>query len=354
MGLDTRLLILAFAVLALASVILPGWAINLLTLMLARALVILGLLVLWRTGLVSFGQALYYGLGAYAVGLVQKYTGLRDAFALLLVGTLAALVTAVLLGFLLRRYRDIFFAMLSLAFSMILYGTLVKSETLGSTDGFAVAVPHFLFFAPAAATAKYALLLLTIAVAAAAAVIVQRYLASPMGHLAVAIRDNEVRVEYLGFPVSRAVHVKYVLAGALAGAGGALVALSVGHIDPEMTYWTTSGEFVFIAILAGTGSVAAPFLGSGIFEVLRTAATEYAPYSWQMVLGVALLLVILFLPDGLWSLFRRGAGAFSARRPAPGLDPDVNPGVETASALENAAQSTDREHVSAQPGRHVL
>src|SRR5271157_534540 len=136
MGFDTRVLVLAFAVLALASLILPGWAINLLTLMLARALVILGLLILWRTGLVSFGQALYYGLGAYAVGLVQKYTGLRDAFALLLIGTLAALVTATLLGFLLRRYRDIFFAMLSLAFSMILYGTLVKSETLGSTDGF--------------------------------------------------------------------------------------------------------------------------------------------------------------------------------------------------------------------------
>ena len=194
--------------------------------------------------------------------------------------------------------------MLSLAFSMILYGTLVKSETLGSTDGFTVLTPHFAGWAPPAATATYALLLLTLAVGAAGAFCVERYLASPMGHLTTAIRDNEIRVEYLGFSVRRAIHVKYLIAAALSGAGGALVALAVGHIDPDMTYWTTSGEFVFIAILAGSGSVLAPFLGAAIFEVLRTYATDYAPYSWQMVLGISLLLLISFLPNGVWSLFR--------------------------------------------------
>jgi len=195
--------------------------------------------------------------------------------------------------------------MLSLAFSMILYGTLVKSETLGSTDGFAVAAPSFLLWNPGGAVAQHSLLILTLAVGGIGTYVVQRYLASPMGHLTVAIRDNEIRVEYLGFSVARAIHVKYVLAAALSGAGGALVAMAVGHIDPEMTYWTASGEFVFIAILAGPGSVLAPFLGSALFEVLRTYATTYAPYSWQMVLGICLLLLILFLPDGLWSLFRR-------------------------------------------------
>jgi ABC-type branched-subunit amino acid transport system permease subunit len=209
------------------------------------------------------------------------------------------------LGFLLRQYRDIFFAMLSLAFSMILYGSLVKSETLGSTDGFAVLEPRFLGWAPAAASGKHVLFLLTAAAAALGAWVVHRYLASPMGHLSTAIRDNEIRVEYLGYSVRRAIHVKYVLAAALSGAGGALVALAVGHIDPEMAYWTASGEFVFVTILSGAGSVLAPFVGSALFEVLRTYATDYAPYSWQMVLGVCLLLLILFLPDGVWSLFRR-------------------------------------------------
>jgi branched-chain amino acid transport system permease protein len=272
---------------------------------LAKGLVVLGLLVLWRTGLMSFGQALYYGIGGYAVGLMQKYTGLRDALALVAIAVALSAAVAAVLGFLLRQYRDIFFAMLSLAFSMILYGTLVKSETLGSTDGFAVFEPHFLGGAAVLGDSRYALFLLTVATAALGAWVVHRYLASPMGHLTTAIRDNEIRVEYLGYSVRRAIHVKYVLAAALSGAGGAFVALAVGHIDPEMAYWTTSGEFVFVTILSGAGSVLAPFVGSALFEVLRTYATDVAPYSWQMVLGVCLLLLILFLPDGVWSLFRR-------------------------------------------------
>ena len=88
-----------------------------------------------------------------------------------------------------------------------------------------------------------------------------RYLAA-LGRLAPAIRDNELRVEYLGASCFRVVYVNYVVAGALAGLGGALAALAVGHVDPEMAYWTTSGEFVFIAILGGTGNVLAPFLGA--------------------------------------------------------------------------------------------
>jgi branched-chain amino acid transport system permease protein len=144
-----------------------------------------------------------------------------------------------------------------------------------------------------------------VALAALGAFLTHRYLASPLGALTTAIRDNEIRVEYLGYSVKRAIHASYVIAAALAGAGGALVALAVGHIDPDSTYWTTSGEFVFVTILSGAGSVLAPFIGSALFEVLRTYATDVAPYSWQMVLGVCLLLLILFLPDGVWSLFRR-------------------------------------------------
>ena len=83
-----------------------------------------------------------------------------------------------------------------------------------------------------------------------------------------------------------------------------MTAITIGHIDPEMAYWTTSGEFVFITILGGTGNVLAPFLGSLIFESIRSFAYEYSPNTWQMVLGAALLLVIIFLPAGLWSVFQ--------------------------------------------------
>jgi len=88
------------------------------------------------------------------------------------------------------------------------------------------------------------------------------------------------------------------------------VALSIRHIDPDLAYWTTSGEFVFVAILSGTGNVIAPFLGSLVFEWIKSVAYQYTPYTWQLVLGTAMLLVIMFLPLGLWSLFtRRRKGA---------------------------------------------
>jgi len=311
---DGTLRALAVAVIALAigSLWTPDWIVFLATIIIAKGLVVLGLMVLWRTGLVSFGQALYYGIGAYAVGMAQLAFGLRDAFLLVAFGTVLAAAIAVLLGFLLARYRDIFFAMLSLAFSMILYGTLVKSATLCSTDCFAVLPPRFAGMAAGGTLAKNGLFWLTLAAATIAVYGVHRYLASPLGALTTAIRDNEIRVEYLGYSVERAIHIKYVIAAALAGAGGAIVALAVGHIDPDSTYWTTSGEFVFVTILSGAGSALAPFVGSAIFEALRAYATAYAPYSWQMILGVFLLLLILFLPQGVWSLFQR-----RVRRAAP-------------------------------------
>jgi hypothetical protein len=89
------------------------------------------------------------------------------------------------------------------------------------------------------------------------------------------------------------------------GGGGARPPTTVGHIDPEMAFWTTSGEFIFITILAGTGSVVAPFAGALIYGVIHTTAYDLSPNTWQMSLGLALLLIIVFLPEGLWSMFRR-------------------------------------------------
>jgi branched-chain amino acid transport system permease protein len=143
-----------------------------------------------------------------------------------------------------------------------------------------------------------------------AAVGMHRFLGSHLGRLAPAVRDNELRVEYLGASVRNVVYLNTIIAAALTGLAGALTALVVGHIDPEMAYWTTSGEFVFVAILSGTASVLAPFLGSLLFELLRSFAYQYSPNTWQMVVGAAMLLVIMFLPTGLWAIFgRRGKRA---------------------------------------------
>jgi len=289
------------------GILLPEWAVNLVALSLANGMVVLGLMIMMRAGLVSFGQGLYYGLGGYAAAMTATLYGITDIFVLMLAGAVVSGGIALILGFLMARYRGIFFAMLSMAFSMILYGVLVKSAALGSTDGFGVAPPTFLGFTAAGSEARLTFtlygLICVLAVGIAAAT--HRYLNSTMGFIGEAIRENEVRVEYLGTSVKRAIHVKYVISAAISGLGGVLTALLVGHVTPEdFTYWTRSGEFVFVAILAGTGNVAAPFLGSLLFELVRTYALEYAPEQWQMLLGFTLLMVIMFLPEGLWSVGR--------------------------------------------------
>jgi branched-chain amino acid transport system permease protein len=280
--------------------VLPQWALFILTISFATGLVALGLVLLLRAGLVSFGQALYYCLGAYTAGALGRFYGVSDVLVEMLAGGAVAALFAVALGFLLARYRGIFFGLLSLALSMILYGLLVKNEALGSTDGFNI-LPSTLFgLRPGAQWLRYAVMACGAIVSIAAALALHRYLETPLGRLAAAIKDNEIRVEYMGASARFAVHVKYVIAAALAGLGGGLAATTVGHIDPEMAYWTTSGEFIFIAILAGTRSVLAPFAAALLYGAIRTTAYDLSPNTWQMTLGIALLALIVFLPEGLF------------------------------------------------------
>jgi branched-chain amino acid transport system permease protein len=301
----TSILSLVLAALLVAGPLMPSWLVFLLTVAFAKGLVVLGLLVMMRAGLVSFGQGLYYGLGAYAAGLAANFLGVTDAIALIILGGLASAVAGYVLGFVMARYREIFFAMLSLALSMILYGILVRSAALGSTDGFNLPQPSFLGFAFDGSTGRLLVYALTVAIAIGTAIALHRFVQSPAGVIGEAILTNEIRVEYLGTSVTRVLHLTYVIGAATAGLGGALIAIAAGHIDPDLAYWTTSGEFVFVAILSGIGHVAAPLLGMVMFEAVRSFAFYYSPYTWQLVVGVSMLAVILFLPSGLWSLFSR-------------------------------------------------
>jgi branched-chain amino acid transport system permease protein len=301
----------ALVALLVLGAVLPSWVVFLLTIAFAKGLVVLGLVVMMRAGLVSFGQGLYYGLGAYAAGLATNFLGVTDAIALVLLGGAVSALIGFALGFVMARYRDIFFAMLSLALSMILYGILVRSSALGSTDGFNLPSPTYFGLAVEGVTGRRVLYGLTVLVTLLVAMALHRFMRSPAGVIGEAILTNEIRVEYLGTSVARVLHVTYVLGAVAAGLGGALVGLAAGHIDPELAYWTTSGEFVFVAILSGTGHVAAPLLGMVVFESIRTFAFQYLPYTWQMVVGISMLVVILFLPSGLWSLFTGGRFARS-------------------------------------------
>ncbi len=228
--------------------------------------------------------------------------------ALLAVGGVAAMAIAAPFAPLLARYRGIFFAMLTLALSMVLYGILVKTEALGGSDGFNLSRPTFFGAEVDTENSNHALYTLSVVVAGVAAVLARIYFDSVRGLVALAVRDNELRVEYLGASVSSMLALNFILAAGLGGVGGALTVLALGHIDPNFSYWTTSGELVFVAILAGHHSVVAVFLASFVLEVVRSFSNLYFPNTWQLALGLFLLLVIRFLPRGIGSLWVRGKG----------------------------------------------
>lgn len=299
------LALVALAVFGAGSVLLPTWAMFLVTMALAKGMAALGIVTLMRGGLVSFGQGLYFCLGAYVATLVAGSAGSTDIIMLSIAAVLVTGLLGMLLGPLLATYRGIFFAMLSLSLSMILYGALSKMSVIGGTDGLNVAAATFLSYHPEGRALQVSLYLFTAVVTVLVGTALRLYFDSQRGLLSLAIKDNELRVEYLGASVRKAMTINYVIAAALGGLGGAIAALAIGHVDPELAYWTTSGEFVFVAILAGYLSIPAVFLASIVLELVKSFSGLYFPNTWQLVLGVFLLAVIFLLPDGIGSIVRR-------------------------------------------------
>lgn len=289
--------------LALAGLAMPKWLTFLITMAAGNGLVSLGIVLMMRGGVVPFGQGMVFAVGGYTAALLFNKLGLSDALALTLLGGASAVLAAAPFAPLLARYRGIFFAMLTLALSMVTYGLLMKLELLGGSDGFNVGRPSLLGVRLSDERAGYVLYVLTVSVAAVMALLARIYFDSTRGLVTLAMRDNELRVEYLGGSVAQAMTAGFILAALAGGMGGALVVLSLGHIDPNFSYWTTSGEFVFVAILAGWQSVLAVFVASTVLEVVRSFSSAYFPNTWQLALGLFLLFVIRFLPRGIGSLW---------------------------------------------------
>jgi ABC-type branched-subunit amino acid transport system permease subunit len=291
--------------LLLLGVFIPKWLLFLCTMAAANGLVSLGIVLLMRGGVVSFGQGLVFAAGGYAAALLSSRLGVRDALLLIPAGGLASVLLAAPFAPLLARYRGIFFAMLTLALSMVLYGVLVKLDALGGSDGITMTRPTLAGMRIADAWVGYVLYAMAVIVAGSLAIVARRYFDSARGLVSLAIRENELRVEYLGASVSRVMASNFILAAFLGGVGGALAVMALGHIEPNFSYWTTSGEFVFVSILAGHYSVIAVFASSFLLELVRSFSSSYFPNTWQLALGVFLLVVIRFLPRGLGAVFQK-------------------------------------------------
>lgn len=286
-----------------AGAFLPRWLQFMFTMALANGMVSLGIVLLMRGGVVAFGQGLMSALGGYAAALAFLHLGWQDALLLPLLGGLVACVITAPFGPLLARYRGIFFSMLTLAMSMVGYGVLVKTDSLGGSDGFNMGRVTLLGQTLSDGHVSTVLLSVTWWFAVVCGLLAKLYFSSTRGLVTQAIRDNELRVEYMGASVANTMAINFSLAAFLGGMGGALAVMALGHIDPNFSYWTTSGEFVFVAILAGSQSVLAVMLSSVVLEMVRSFSSAYFPSTWQLALGLFLLLVIRFLPDGLGSLW---------------------------------------------------
>ncbi|MCI0755195.1 branched-chain amino acid ABC transporter permease [Teichococcus vastitatis] len=309
----TTEILLALA--AAALVLLLAWAVPwlrfVLTIALAKGLAVLGILLLLRAGQVSFGHALFLAFAAYAVAFGAST--IPEALILLPLAAIGAALLGLVIGLFVVRYREIFFGMLNLALSMVFYSLLEKFYAIThGTDGIRLPPITFAGQTLGSEAQGWAMLVLALVLALGFGALVRTYLASPMGQALAGIKTREARLEFMGASGRSVLLAAYVLSALMAGAGGAVLAMTSRHVTPALAYWTASGELVFIAILGGAGSVFGPFLGAVAYELTRVYAAALVADAWQMILGMVLLLVILFAPGGLWGMGR----ALLARRRA--------------------------------------
>ncbi len=301
------------------------FAVGLLTEMLIYGLFALSLnLLLGYTGLVSFGHASFFGLGAYSVGIlatrVENNSFLVGIAASLLVGAVGALV----LGFFSIRTSGIYFLMLTLAFSQMLYAIAFKwTDFTGGSNGLTVRTPELNLFGWTVDLGQTSgLYWVTLACFVIGFFVLRQVVQSPFGHSLVGIRDNESRLTALGYQTRNFKLLAFVIAGGLAGVAGALNAYHNGFVSANEFYWTTSGLVLVMVLLGGKGSLVGPVLGA-FFVRLAEQFIQGQSWSlgsfvvserWTMVLGLVFIVFVLVAPSGIVGLWLSLVGLVQRRR----------------------------------------
>lgn len=271
-------------------------------------------LLVGYTGLISFGHAAYFGIGAYSAALAMTHISASLALGLVL-GTLAAGSAALLVGYLSVRLPGVAFSMLTLAFAQAFYTVAFKWRAVTGGDDGLRGIPRptvsvgSLVWDSADRGHVYGLTLVALLLSI---VIVRRIIHSPFGAVLVAIRENEERARFVGFDTHLYKFGAFVLAGLLAGFAGTLFVLLKGFISPSTMHWTSSGQVLMMAILGGTGTLIGPIIGAAVYMGAQEIISGFTPH-WMIFLGGFFMLVVLFAPGGICSLLTR---ALRGRAPA--------------------------------------
>jgi len=296
----TRWLGLLTVVLALAPLVLPPFFLQLLT-----EIAIVGLfatafnLLMGFGGMVSFGHAAYFALGAYTAALLVKRMGIPLLLALPAAPIVAA-AGALLFGFFIVRLSHTYFAMLSLAFAQIVFTVIFKWKTLtGGDDGLLDVWPPSLLKSPAAYY-YFTLVIVGLSILALHAIV-----DSPFGYALKAVRENPRRARYIGIDVRRHQLAAFVISGAFSGLAGGLFAFYNGSVFPDFAYFTKSFEPLVVALLGGVQSFFGPLAGAFGFKLLEWLISRQWPVYWPLFLGSIVILVIVVLPQGFVGLVER-------------------------------------------------
>ena len=283
---------------------------------LASRVVVLGLaamalnFLLGFTGVLSFGHAAYFGLGAYGAAMTIKYMVPSTALSIV-VGVIIGAVAAALIGALIVKLRGTYFAMVTIAFGQVFYFIAFRwNSVTGGDDGITGWQRQPLNFGfakldiPGNDKAFYYMMLALFAIAVAVMALLLR---SPLGRTLVAIRENERRARFLGIPVERHIWLSFVISGAFAALAGSMYALLSNFTDPRSLHWTLSGNFVIMAVLGGMRSFWGPLVGAGIFVMLQDYVSSHTE-NWMSFIGLFFVLVVTFFPRGVMGIVKRRLG----------------------------------------------
>ncbi len=255
-------------------------------------------LMLGYTGMLAFGNAAFFGLGAYGVGLSIKYYDVHFIVAIL-IGIVAAVIGALIIGPFLLRRRGIYFALLMVAFGQVFYFIAYRfTDVTGGEDGMNFPRPYFGVSAWHVTLKEQSFYYLMLVIFVAVLVAMWYLIRSPFGRTLIAIRQNELRVRYLGLNTDRFIFVALLISASMAGLAGALYSLLIMFAFPLMLDWHQSGDFILMVILGGAGTLWGPLIGSIVYVVGKDIISTITP-AWQIFLGGLFVACVLAFPKGL-------------------------------------------------------
>jgi branched-chain amino acid transport system permease protein len=316
MGWVSRRGILLLVLLALAVVLPPLGGIyyaRLATLMAIYGIAALSVdLLLGYAGLITFGQAALFGVGAYAAGMLTV-AGITSAFIVWPLAVLITMIFALVIGGLSIRTRGFQFIMVTLAFAQMIYYFAQSLRSYGGNDGFTMPVRNSLGFIQLTDINLY---YVSLALVVVVVFVCQRIVASQFGMVTLGLRDNERRTAAIGLPPYPYKLVAFVIAGGIAGLAGALMANHARFVSPEVASWQFSGELLAMVILGSSNTLIGPIVGAVFYLAFREVLSDYTTH-WMLFFGPLLIIRVLLMRDGLWGVALRALGEPRAREPAP-------------------------------------